>query len=141
MSEVKLPALPVGAVVNSDGSAKRSMSSWMRAVHGRLGGSTDKVNQALTTADAAAPGDAELVAGAGLQNGGAIGSNASVALYKAVTSVAGLSALNNQGGDWAYAVDGRNSGEGVGAGTGCPVVWNNPLARWVIPGQTAAITA
>ena len=141
MAEQKVPALPTGRWIGSDGTPSSQFRTLIDSIRKRVGGFSDKVDQAAVTADAAAPGTTEVVAGSGLQVGGQISGNVPVALYKVVTSVAGLPATDNAAGDWAYATNGRNSGEGAAAGTGTPVVWNAPLARWTIPGQTAAITA
>lgn len=141
MAKQNVPLLPQGRWVDGNGIATGPFRTFMEAVRTRIGGSVDKVDQAKTTADAAAPGTAEVVAGAGLINGGQIGFNATIGLYLIVTTVAKLPAAGNIAGRRAYATDGRNSGEGAWSGTGCEVIWNGPLARWVIPGQTAAITA
>jgi hypothetical protein len=96
------------------------------------------VSEALSTAQAAAPGSAEVVAGPGLQDGGAIGGNVAVSLYAELTSVALLPTMAQEG-DWAYALDGRKPGESGGAGTGVPVVWSN--MAWISAYSGAAVAA
>jgi hypothetical protein len=79
-----------------------------------------------------------VVAGAGLQGGGQVGPNVGVSLYAAVTAVAMLPTAANAG-DWAYATDGRKTGEGSGAGTGVPVWWSN--TGWYAVDSGALVTA
>lgn len=110
----------------------------LQALFNRTGGKFDKVEAAFTTAKAAAPATSEVVAGAGLQGGGAVGPNAAVALYCAVTSVALLPMSANEG-DWAYAMNGRKTGQAAGSGTGVPVWWSN--GAWIAVDSGAAVTA
>lgn len=140
MAKQNIPLVPQGRWVDGAGIPTTPFRTLIEAIRLRVGGSVDKVDQAKTTADAAAPGTAEVVAGAGLIHGAPIGSNASIGLYVVVTTVAKLP-TSGIAGQHAYATNGRNGGEGASSGTGCEVIWNGPLARWVIPGQTAAITA
>jgi hypothetical protein len=87
---------------------------------------------------AAAPGTAEVVAGAGLQGGGQVGPNVGISLYAAITTVALLPTAANVG-DWAFATNARKPGEAGGAGTGAPVVWSN--GGWISAFSGAAVTA
>jgi hypothetical protein len=118
-----LPTPPFSVPVLDGAFLSRTWQTWVQSVQTRLGGTNDNVAQALTTAQGAASASAEVVAGAGLQGGGAVGPNVGVALYAAVTSVALLPASAGEG-DWAYALNGRKTGEAAGAGTGVPVFWS-----------------
>lgn len=139
MAKTDIPPLPQGRWLNSDLTPTTAYRAVLSAIINRIGGTTDKVDAASTTANAAAPGDAEVVAGLGLQFGGQIGGNAAVSLYRVRDLVANLPATGNQIGDWAYATNARNSGEGAAAGTGAPVVWSG--SAWRIPGNASAVVA
>lgn len=142
MSDQKIPTPDFGKTwIDERGRPTTHMQFFLRGVFRRLGGTFDKVSGANDTADAAAPGTAEIVAGAGLTAGGQIGGNAAIALYKYVGPVAGLP-TDNQTGDHAFATDGRNSGEGGGAGTGCEVVWTSAgINLWRVNGIATVVTA
>lgn len=85
------------------------------------------------------PNTREVNAGAGLQGGGTLEANVALRLYDTVATVADLPTTGNAVGNWAYALNGRNSGEGGGAGTGCPVQWSGTI--WRIPGISTAVAA
>jgi hypothetical protein len=89
-----------------------------------MGQRADKVDAASVAAAAAVPQTTQVVAGGGLQIGGGLSGNVAVALYRVKTTVAMLPASGNSEGDWAYALDGRKSAEGAGAGTGMPCFWS-----------------
>ncbi len=125
------------ALTDAKGMVSRAWQPVLQGLFNRTGGAFDKVQAAFSTAAAAAPAAAEVVAGAGLQGGGAIGPNAAVALYAAVTSVANLPASAGEG-DWAYAMDGRKAGEAAGSGTGVPVWWSNGVWNAVDSGAAVA---
>lgn len=56
--------------------------------------------------------------------------NANIALGVQTFTVAGLPTITNTGGTQiAFASNGRNPGEGVGAGTGV-LVWNDGTSGW-----------
>jgi hypothetical protein len=133
-----LPPPPFSQAVLDGSFLSRAWQNWAQAVQTALGGRTDKVAAAYDTAMAAAPGTAEVVAGAGLQGGGQVGPNVGISLYAAVTAVATLPTAANAG-DWAFATNGRKPGESSGAGTGAPVVWTN--GAWVSVFSGAAVTA
>jgi hypothetical protein len=125
-------------LTDSKGLVTRAWLPVLQALFNRTGGKFDKVEAAFTAAQAAAPGTAEVVAGAGLQGGGKVAPNAAVALYCAVTSVAMLPSSANEG-DWAYALNGRKTAEVAGSGTGVPVWWSN--GAWVAIDSGAAVAA
>lgn len=127
------------AWIDDQGRPTTHMQFVIRGFDRRLGGRTDKLNATKTTADAAAPGTAEVVPGAGLQGGGAIGVNAAVSLYCYEGPVAGLSSLSQRTGDWAYATNGRKAGEGAGSGSGTPVWFDG--ASWIAPDTGTGVTA
>jgi hypothetical protein len=133
-----LPLPPFNQPVLDGQFLSRAWQNWAQAVQAALGGRTDKVAAAYDAAMAAAPASAEVVAGAGLQGGGQVGPNVGLGLYLAVTAVANLPATADQG-DWAYAIDGRKTGEGSGAGTGVPVWWSN--TGWYAVDSGALVTA
>ena len=108
------------------------------AVWNRLGGQTDKAEAAYSAASAAAPATTEVVAGAGLQQGGQLAGNVAIELYAAMTDVASLPTSANVG-DWAYALDGCKAGEGSGSGTGVPVWWSQ--TGWYAVDSGALVSA
>jgi len=126
-------------LVDAGGLATPRFQQWAVSIHARTGGSVDKVEAASATAAAAVPQTTQVVAGGGLQVGGALAGNVGLALYAAVTTVADLPATGMAEGDFAYALDGRKTGEGVGAGTGVPVWWSN--GAWVAIDSGAAVAA
>jgi len=138
MSAVNLPPPPASTPFLDGAYVSRAWAVWFSAVFNRLGGAADKVDAAHALAHAAAPAISEVVAIGGLQLGGAIGGNVSLALYTAMTGVSALPASAHEG-DWAYALNGRKPGEGAGAGTGVPVWWSG--GAWVAADSGAAVTA
>jgi hypothetical protein len=106
------------------GLATSFFDTLMRALINRTGGASDKVDAAHALASAAVPRGTEVVAGGGLQDGGRLGGNVGVALYRAMAPVENLPAAAQEG-DWAYALDGLKPGESSGSGTGAPVFWAN----------------
>jgi hypothetical protein len=116
-------ALPL---VGPDGRVTAAWQWWFAQMYDRSGGTVDKVDAASATASAAAPRTTQVVAGGGLQIGGDLGANVALALYVIKTTVADLPTDGVDEGDWAYALDGRKSGEASGSGTGVPVWWSTP---------------
>jgi hypothetical protein len=112
---------------------------WFSALRDRTGGAADKVHSAYETAVAAVPQVTQVVAGGGLQVGGALTGNVPVTLYVARTSVAMLPTSGLAQGDWAYALNGRKPGEGSGAGTGVPCFWSG--TSWIAATSGAAVTS
>ncbi len=133
-----LPSPPFSQPMLDGGFMSRAWQAWAQAVQTALGGKSDKVDAAYQAAVSAAPGTAEVVAGAGLQGGGQVGPNVGLSLYAAVTGVATLPTSANAG-DWAYATDGRKVGESSGAGTGVPVWWSN--GHWYAVDSGAVVAA
>lgn len=113
-------------LTDANGNLNNQWSWWFGQVSDRLGGGVDKVEAAASTAAAAVPRSTEVVAGGGLQIGGALDGNIAIALYRAVDVVAALPSTGLSEGDWAFALNGRKSGETAGNGTGCPVWWSAP---------------
>jgi len=127
-------------IVNPDGTASRWFQTWITGAYQRLGGSVDKVDAAAATAGAAVPQATEVVAGSGLQAGGALNGNVGLALYAFRASVAELpTSTAFSDGDFAYAIDGRKVGEASGAGTGVPVWWSN--GAWCAVDSGAVVAA
>jgi hypothetical protein len=113
-------------MVDGVGRVTSAWQWWFVQMFDRTGGTTDKVDAAHTAALGAVPQSTEVVAGGGLQIGGALGGNVALALYRAKAVVANLPASGNSEGDWAYALDGRKTGESPGNGSGVPVWWSTP---------------
>jgi hypothetical protein len=111
-------------MVDAAGKITTPWQSWLSQMFDRSGGTVDKVDAAHTAALDAVPQSTEVVAGGGLQIGGALGGNVAVALYRVKLVVASLPATGNSEGDWAYALDGCKTGETTGHGTGVPVWWS-----------------
>jgi hypothetical protein len=124
------------AFVDGRGFLTRWAAAWISGADSRLGRRADKVDAAGVMAAAAVPRTTQVVAGGGLQVGGALNGNVALALYRVKTTVALLPASGNSEGDWAYALDGRKGGEGAGAGTGTPCFWSTPagVGGWFTPG-------
>lgn len=93
---------------------------------------------AAASAEEAVLKDRRVNAGAGLSGGGNLGADIAVRLYVAMDIVASLPAIATPGA-WAYATNGRKSGEGAGVGTGLPVCWDG--SNWIAPWSSAAVTA
>jgi hypothetical protein len=107
-------------------------------LYSRTGGADDKVDAAHALALAAVPQTTQVVAAGGLRNGGALNANVGVTLYRAIDLTANLPTTGNAEGDWAYATDGRKTGEGAGAGTGVPVWWSG--SHWYAVDSGAVVT-
>jgi hypothetical protein len=125
-------------IVDAGGRLTGEWASWFTAVFNRLGGGTDKVEAAHTTAAAAAPQATQVVAVGGLHTGGTLTGNVAISFYRALGPAASLPTTGNGEGDFAYAYDGRKPGEGAGAGTGVPVWWTK--AGWYAVTSGAAVT-
>ncbi|MGH7022116.1 MAG: hypothetical protein ACREEB_00845 [Caulobacteraceae bacterium] len=127
MAAQAVPALDFSAqiVMPATGRLTPYGDAFFRALLARTGGASDKVDAAHALANAAVPQGTEVVAAGGLQAGGALGGNVGLALYVAIGGAASLPTTKVTEGDWAYALDGRKTGEGAGAGTGLPVWWSN----------------
>jgi hypothetical protein len=108
------------AMVDGEGRATRWFRDLVEGLWHRSGGSADKVETAHALAAAAVPRGTQIVAAGGLQYGGALGGNVGLSLYVAVAAAAELPTAKVAEGDWAYALDGRKTGEAPGAGTGVP---------------------
>lgn len=136
---VAVPPPPNGQpLTDKNGRVTNGWANFFLAAFQRIGGGSDKVQAAYDLANAASPATHLVNAGAGLDGGGTLTGDVTLRLYVAVTTVATLPASAALGA-WAFATDGRNSGEGAAAGTGCPVCWNGSL--WRIPGVATAVAA
>ena len=138
MAETPVPRPPFATPLLTGGTVSIKWQTWFMAVWNRLGGQTDKVEAAYSAASAAAPATTEVVAGAGLQQGGQLAGNVAIELYAAMTDVASLPTSANVG-DWAYALDGRKVGEASGSGTGVPVWWSG--TAWYAVDSGAVVSA
>jgi hypothetical protein len=125
-------------LTDAQGYVTTGWQPFIQALFAKTGGVFDKVETAYSAAIAAAPGTAEVVAGAGLQGGGQVGGNVGLTLYAAIGQVASLPSPAAEG-DWAYAVDGRKTGEGAGEGTGVPVWWS--IDAWYAADSGAVVAA
>ena len=116
--------------------------AWVQAMDARAGARFDKIDEAHATALAAAPQSTQVVAGGGLQIGGALTGNVGLALYAAIAPLASLPTTGLSEGDIAYALDGRKSGEGAGAGSGTPCWWSvvSGTGGWYAFGSGALVT-
>jgi hypothetical protein len=139
MADTQVPAPPFAVGLLSGGLIAPAWQSWLLAVWNRLGGKDDKVEAAYSAASAAAPATTEVVAGAGLQQGGQLAGNVALELYVAMTDVASLPTTGVNVGDWAYALDGRKAGEASGSGTGVPVWWSQ--SAWYAVDSGAVVGA
>ena len=101
---------------------------------------TTQLNAASTLATNAVPNTRRVVSSGGLKAGGALTGDVGIALYRAFASVANLPTTGNAIGDWAYALDGRRTGQGAGAGTGVPVFWI-AANQWIAADSGAVVAA
>ena len=117
--------------------------AWIGAMDARAGSRFDKIEAAHSIATAAAPQTTQVVAGGGLQVGGALTGNVGLALYRAVATVASLPTTGLTDGDWAYAQDGLKPGESTGAGSGVPCFWSTVAGTggWYAVTSGALVTA
>jgi hypothetical protein len=140
MASQPVPNPPFGVpLVDRAGFMTSAWRIYEQAKFLHLGGKTDKVEAAHLTAIAAVPKTTEVVAGGGLQIGGALAGNVGLALYRGKVAVAGLPTTGNSEGDLAYALNGRKVGEGAGSGTGVPVWWSG--THWYAFWSSAVVTA
>jgi hypothetical protein len=108
------------AIVDGEGRATRWFRDLVEGMWRRSGGAADKVEAAHALAAAAAPRETQIVAAGGLQYGGPLSGNVGLTLYVAMAAAADLPTAKVAEGDWAYALDGRKTGESAGMGTGVP---------------------
>ena len=120
-------------LVDGDGHALKPFRDWITAV-------TTQHNATATLAGNAVPNTRRIVASGGLKVGGALTQDVGVALYRVQASVANLPTTGNAIGDWAYALDGRRTGQGAGAGTGVPVFWIG-TNHWIAADSGAVVAA
>jgi hypothetical protein len=140
MAATRVPPPPFNTPFLDGRFVSNAWQFFISAVYGALyGEGFDQVDAARTAAMAAAPKSTQIVAGGGLQVGGALDGNVGIALYRTRSAVAALPASDNAEGDWAYAFDGRKPGEGAGSGTGVPCFWSN--GHWVAVTSGATVTA
>ncbi|HEY5289795.1 MAG TPA: hypothetical protein VIJ59_07150 [Caulobacteraceae bacterium] len=141
MTAQAVPTLNIGEAIVEPKSGRPTdyfFRAW-QALTARTGGESDKVDAAHALASGAVPQGTEVIAGGGLQVGGALGGNVGLALYAAVAPVASLPTAEVSEGDWAYALDGLKSGESSGSGTGTPV-WRSAGA-WYAAWSGLAVTS
>lgn len=129
-------------LVDKGGRLTSPWQWWFAQMYDRSGGTVDKVDAAATTAAAAVPQTTQVVAGGGLQVGGALSGNVGLSLYRAKGALSSLPTSGNSEGDWAYALNGRKSGETTGNGTGVPCFWSTPggTGGWYRADGTAVAT-
>lgn len=108
---------------------------WLSSVYNREGGEADKVDAAYVAALAAVPQTTEIIPSAPLMGGGYLDRNVPLQFGAGVFSVASLPTPSL--GLWAYAQDGRKTGEGAGAGTGL-WVWSDGNAWYGVGSAVAA---
>jgi hypothetical protein len=139
MAATSVPALDYAAQLVEPASGRLTPygDAFLRALLRRTGDRDDKIDAAHALASAAVPQGTEVVAAGGLQNGGALGGNVGLALYRTKDAVANLPTSAVSEGDWAYALDGRKPGEGAGVGTGVPVIFSQ--GSWVSAYSGAAV--
>jgi len=140
MTATRVPPPPFNTPFLDGGFVSNAWQFFISALYGALyGQGFDKVEAAHAAAIAAVPRETQVVAGGGLQAGGALQGNVAVTLYRLKCPVAALPTSGNADGDWAYAFDGRKPGEGAGAGTGVPCFWSN--GHWIAATSGATVTA
>jgi hypothetical protein len=139
MAATHVPALDYAAriVEPSTGRLTPYGDAFFRALLGRTGGASDKVDAAHALAGAAVPQSRQVVGAGGLQNGGGLAANVGLTLYRTIDALANLPTTAVSEGDWAYALDGRKPGEGAGAGTGVPCFWSQ--GGWISACSGAAV--
>ena len=118
-------SLPI--VDTKTGVASPYFDTLIRSLIARTGGADDLIYAANLLAGQAVPQGTEVIAGGGLQVGGALGGNVGLALYVIIGPVAGLPAAAE--GDLAYATNGLKPGESSGAGTGVVVFYSH--SNWI----------
>lgn len=129
--------LPPGQTPLADngGFATHGWRRFFEVAAQRLGSGVDNVALALGLAKAAVPQSTEIVAVAPLAGGGYLNGNVLIQFGIGFFAVADLPdpglAL------WAYATDGRKTGEGAGTGTGV-WTWSDGNAWYSIMGGTVA---
>lgn len=125
-------------VLEQDGRIASGWRQFFTQLWRRTGGQSDFIDRILN--DGLFVGTARRVnAGAGLQGGGDLSADVAIRLYVAIGPKAGLPTTGISSGAWAFCTNARNSGEGAGAGTGCPVYWYAAGSIWRIPGQAGAV--
>jgi hypothetical protein len=140
MADLNLP--PGQTPISGPGGfAPHGWRRFFEVIAQRLGGSTDNVALALELGEDAVPKTTQIIVSSGLVGGGDLTDNVAVGLYRFINGVAALPTTDILNGQWAYAVDARNSGETAGNGSGSPVVWNAANSWWQIPGAASAVTA
>ena len=122
-----------GPIVDGDGYPTKPFRDWIRAMQTQ--GATS-----ATLAANAVPNTRNVVGSGGLRGGAPLSGDVGLALYRVLASVANLPTSGNAIGDWAYALDGRRTGQGVGAGTGVPVFWI-AANQWIAADSGAVVAA
>ncbi|HWE98693.1 MAG TPA: hypothetical protein VG248_02750 [Caulobacteraceae bacterium] len=138
MAAVSLPPPPIKVPFLDGLNVSQVWLRWFEAVRDRLGGSSDKVEEAWKYGAQAAPATAEVVAIGGLHGGGAVGGNTALALYVSVCTVDLLPATAGEG-DLAYAQDGRRGSQTSGNGTGVPCWYSG--GSWFAIDSGSAVAA
>lgn len=140
MAAIDVPDLDYAAQIIEPATGRLTAygDAFLRKLFARTGGTSDKVDAAHSLASNAVPQGTEVVAAGGLQNGGALGGNVGVALYRTKDATANLPVTAICEGDWAYALDGRKPGETSGSGTGVPAIYSH--GTWISAYSGAAVT-
>jgi hypothetical protein len=141
MTATRCPPPPFNTPFLDGGQISNAWQLFLAALYqANYGEGFDKTDAAYQTALAAAPATAQVAAVGGLHGiGAAIGASVGIALYRAMGTAASLPVSGNAEGDWAYALDGRKTGESAGAGTGVPVWWS--AGAWYAADSGAVVTS
>jgi len=140
MGATRIPPPPFGVPFLDGGQISSAWQLFLDALYqAAYGEGFDKTNAAYVLGQAAAPSATQVVVGGGLQGGSDLTGNVGVGLYVAICPVASLPTTGVNAGDWAYARDGRKTGEASGAGTGVPV-WRS-AGGWYAVDSGAVVTS
>jgi hypothetical protein len=140
MAATRIPPPPFGVPFLDGGQISNAWQLFLNALYqAAYGDGFDKTDAAYQAAIAAAPAGTQVLAGGGLQGGSDLSGNVGIGMYAAICDVASLPTTGVVAGDWAYALDGRKTGESAGAGTGVPV-WRSAGA-WYAVDSGAVVTS
>lgn len=135
MADLVLPPART-PLTEGDGYATKGWRRFLDVVAKRIGtGGIDFVAQALGLAQNAVPQSTEIVTAFGIRGGGALSENLIIQLGLGDFRVAELPTASVHA--WAFAIDGRKTGEGAGSGTGV-WAWSDGNAWYSIMGGVVA---